>query len=131
MFCPNCGKENVDEAKFCTFCGNKIINEQDVETKDAESEEAEGNAMTTISESQTVDTSINTKTSASSITGFVLSIVGLLFEPFICGILGIIFSSIGMKATSSSEAVKGKGLAIAGLVMSIVAVVFALISSVV
>ena len=24
MFCPNCGKENIDGSNFCSNCGNKI-----------------------------------------------------------------------------------------------------------
>ena len=38
MFCPKCGKENVEGAVFCGSCGNKIeiqptnINEVPVET---------------------------------------------------------------------------------------------------
>lgn len=24
MFCPQCGKENVDEAQFCVQCGNAL-----------------------------------------------------------------------------------------------------------
>lgn len=38
MYCPKCGKENVDGAVFCGSCGNKIeiqptnINEAPVET---------------------------------------------------------------------------------------------------
>lgn len=35
MFCPNCGKENDDQGRFCTFCGNQlksIDNEKEVYT---------------------------------------------------------------------------------------------------
>ena len=24
VYCPNCGRENVDEAKFCIYCGAEI-----------------------------------------------------------------------------------------------------------
>ena len=24
VYCPNCGKENVDEARFCIYCGAEI-----------------------------------------------------------------------------------------------------------
>ena len=32
MFCPNCGKEIVDNAAFCAFCGAKIIRPEGTET---------------------------------------------------------------------------------------------------
>lgn len=30
MFCPECGKKNAEEAKFCEFCGAKIVSEEKV-----------------------------------------------------------------------------------------------------
>ena len=32
MVCPNCGKENVKDAKFCSFCGNPLPRMPQVET---------------------------------------------------------------------------------------------------
>jgi len=26
IFCPKCGKENNEEAKFCQYCGTKLTN---------------------------------------------------------------------------------------------------------
>jgi hypothetical protein len=55
------------------------------------------------------------RTSGMAITGFVLS--------FFCGLLGLIFSAIAMSQIKKSNgALKGGGLAIAGLVISIVAI---------
>lgn len=63
-----------------------------------------------------------------AITGFVLGLVALVpcfwFWIQIPGVLGIVFSVIGLKATSGGLA-KGRGLAIAGLVVSIIAVAIA------
>ena len=55
------------------------------------------------------------KTNGMAVTGFVLS--------FFCGVLGIIFSAIGMAQTSKDPNQGGRGLAIAGLVISIVSMV--------
>jgi uncharacterized membrane protein YvbJ len=35
MFCSQCGKKLPDDAKFCMFCGTKVItvDDQDVENK--------------------------------------------------------------------------------------------------
>lgn len=30
MFCPKCGKKNAEEAKFCEFCGAKIMSDEKV-----------------------------------------------------------------------------------------------------
>ncbi len=51
------------------------------------------------------------KTNGMAITGFVLS--------FFCAPLGIIFSALGMSQTGKDPSQGGRGLAIAGLVLSI------------
>ena len=33
MFCPECGKKNKDEAKFCEYCGTKIVDDSPKEFK--------------------------------------------------------------------------------------------------
>jgi len=68
--------------------------------------------------------------SGMAIAGFVLALVGLVpcfwfWFLQIPGYLAVIFSVLGMKATAGN-AKKGRGLAIAGLVVGIVAVVAAL-----
>ena len=32
MFCPECGKQNKDNARFCQFCGARIEEEAEVQT---------------------------------------------------------------------------------------------------
>lgn len=49
-----------------------------------------------------------------AVAGFVLSLIGLLIFPVVFGVLGLIFSILGMKQR------RKKGLAIAGLVISII-----------
>ena len=56
-----------------------------------------------------------------AVAGFVCSLVGFVFAGIILGILGIIFSAIALKKIKNNpETKKGRGLAIAGLVMGIV-----------
>ncbi len=55
------------------------------------------------------------KTNGMAITGFVLS--------FFCGVLGIVFSAIGLSQTGKNPNQGGRGLAIAGLIISIVSLV--------
>ena len=56
------------------------------------------------------------KTNGMAVAGFVLSLL--------CWPLGIIFSAIGMNQTKADPSQGGRGLAIAGLVISIVFAVF-------
>ena len=55
------------------------------------------------------------KTNGMAITGFVTS--------FFCGVLGIVFSAIGLSQTGKDPNQGGRGLAIAGLIISIVSLV--------
>jgi FtsH-binding integral membrane protein len=59
------------------------------------------------------------KTNGMAITGFVTS--------FFCGVLGIVFSAIGLSQTGKDPSQGGRGLAIAGLIISIVSLVISFI----
>ena len=54
------------------------------------------------------------KNNGMAITGFVLSLIPCL------GLLGIVFSAIGMAQTKKDPSQGGRGLAIAGLIIGIV-----------
>ena len=118
MFCPKCGAQNVDDAKFCVNCGSQI------EKPEGEQAQMEQAPIVQSSATETAPAApVKTRMSGCAIAGFVLSLVGLFtgsYGALICGILGIVFSAIGMRAASINPQVKGKGLAIAGLVISIV-----------
>ena len=65
----------------------------------------------------------NKKTNGLAITGLVLGIVAMLFNPFaILSILSIIFSIIGLVKVKTLGS--GKGLAIAGLILGIIATIW-------
>jgi hypothetical protein len=55
-----------------------------------------------------------------SILGFAFGVVGLLVLPILFGIAAIVLSIIGLKKTSNGQ--KGKGFAIAGLILGILEV---------
>jgi lipopolysaccharide export LptBFGC system permease protein LptF len=55
-----------------------------------------------------------------AIAGFVLSLVGLLIAPLLCGILAIIFGAIALKSSR-------RGLALAAIIIGIVDIFFALV----
>lgn len=92
-FCSNCGKEVSKESKFCANCGKEVSAE---EVKNENIVAKQSNPL--------------------AITGFVISLVSLLC----CGgtsWLGLIFSIIGL-IESKKKNNKGKGLAVAGIVIS-------------
>ncbi len=98
--CPNCGKNIDNNANFCINCGSK-------QTKEAEIKEEK---------TTTVESTNNVPVNGLSITGFVLSLLSLLC----CGLLsplGLIFSIIGITKTEKEDTT-GKGLAIAGIIIS-------------
>ena len=60
-----------------------------------------------------------------AIAGFVCSIVGLVIFGFILGVLAVIFSAIGLKRAEAGA--KGRGFAIAGLIIGIIDIIGAAI----
>ena len=77
-----------------------------------------------VSESEAVDN--KKKINGTGLTGFILSLCSIFIFGIILSILGIVFSSIGL-ATFKKDTQRGRGFAIAGLVISIVALFILLI----
>lgn len=99
-FCINCGKELNDNQNVCLNCG--VVIDQ--------------------------PTTLNEKADKSATAGFVLGLVSIIawFIPLFgypISICGIVFSAKGLKSKTN------KGKAIAGLVLSIVFLVFTFINS--
>ncbi len=92
MLCPKCGKEIEEESKVCKYCGEKLVGEA-------------------VKEEITKQPKISRLAIASLILGI------LFFVPF-AFLLAIIFGFVAMiKISKSKGALKGEGLAIAGLVL--------------
>ena len=115
-FCRECGKELEENSKFCNNCGTKIEEEKTEEANTSNentNESAASNAGTNVTYNQTY---VTKKINGMAIAGFVISLVSLLC----CGYsswLGLIFSIIGLVNANKNEG-EGKGLAIAGIVIS-------------
>jgi len=108
-YCWNCGKELEDKNQFCPECGTKN------ETRKKDSKEKESSELSSDNMTTTIAHS-DKKTNGFAIAGFVLSLVSLLC----CGILswlGLIFSIIGLVNAKKCNG-EGKGLAIAGIIIS-------------
>lgn len=68
---------------------------------------------------------MNEKQNGLGIAGFTVSLISLLVLPLFLGALGLILSSIGLSNDSPK-----RGLATAGLIISIVSIVFGIIKGV-
>lgn len=120
MKCQNCGKVLNKTNKFCPECGTKVSEEVEEvltvnETKPLEIKPVEE----TVNSNQK-----ERKTQGFTVAGFVLSIIGLGLTSLTVSLLGLIFSNIALK-NYNKDVHKNKGLAIAGRVVGICAVVFA------
>ncbi|MDE7452924.1 MAG: zinc-ribbon domain-containing protein [Clostridia bacterium] len=107
MFCRNCGKEIPDKAVYCVHCGAVTDNPSAFNAQPAAPDK---------------------KTNGFAIAGFVLSLVGLVLGYYtydVVPLLGLIFSIIGL--VKSKTCGSGRGLSIAGLVISIVSTVLAIV----
>ncbi|MDR0850467.1 MAG: DUF4190 domain-containing protein [Christensenellaceae bacterium] len=103
--CPKCSAEVRYGAKYCKHCGCEMnwdrVNQQAVGGSQAMS-------------------GTNAKWSVLSIVGFVLSLT-------MCGIISLILSILGKKECKE-KGYQGGGLALAGIIISVVGMVFAVIA---
>ena len=98
MNCSACGAVNQPNAAFCSQCATNLMVPP---------------GMAPMGAMNYMPPPMQTRTSGMAIAGFVLS--------FFCGLLGLIFSCIGLsEVKKSGGAVTGGGLAIAGIVISII-----------
>lgn len=111
MNCKYCGKALAKSHKFCPNCGASVLDEEKAEVVEQEVNEKVKNK----------------KTQGFTIAGFVLSLVGICNLSILCSILGLIFSSIA-RAHFNPEIHKKRGLATAGLAISIVALSLGIIT---
>jgi uncharacterized membrane protein YvbJ len=95
MFCPQCGAQNADGAKFCGSCGAAL-------------KAAPAKAAKTVVVAE--------RTSGLAIAALITGILGI-------SLLAIIFGGIAMSQTSKDPNLKGRGMAVAGLVLGILGMV--------
>jgi hypothetical protein len=98
MFCPQCGEENPEGAKFCSKCGAALK---------AAPAPAPAPAAT------------GERTSGMAVTALIMGILGFVFFGPLA-ILAIIFGGIGLSQTGKDPTLKGRGMAVAGLVLGII-----------
>ncbi|MBQ7353425.1 MAG: DUF4190 domain-containing protein [Clostridia bacterium] len=144
MNCPKCNAFNMNSAKFCSHCGMKFdesgsnsqANQQSYQgAYNQNNYNNQSNYQGTYSQQnnqynpqpQYPQNAGGEKYSGLAIASFVISLAGLIIAGIICGIIGTIFASIALYKMSQDSRIKGKGLALAGLVISIIDVVVMII----
>lgn len=119
MNCPTCGAANQPNAAFCSQCATNLLVPPGAPPMPpppnpyANNPYANpyGNPMA-YGQDPAYYAPMATRTSGMAIAGFVLS--------FFCSLLGLIFSCIGYsECKKSGGTVTGEGLAIAGIIISI------------
>lgn len=111
MNCPTCGAANQPNAAFCSQCAtNLLVPPGGAPPPNPYGQPGYGNPMPY--QDPAYYAPVATRTSGMAIAGFVLS--------FFCSLLGLIFSCIGYSECKKSNGqVTGEGLAIAGIIISI------------
>ncbi len=115
MNCPTCGATNQPNAAFCSQCATNLLVPPGAMPPPPVAPNPYGNPYANPMggyQDPAYYAPVATRTSGMAIAGFVLS--------FFCGLLGLIFSCIGYSECKKSQGqVTGEGLAIAGIVISI------------
>ena len=105
MYCKTCGKEINDEAVVCPYCGCQVKEIPVTAVNNGVAGEKK-------------------KANVMSITGFVLSLVSLLLSLFgTIAVAGLILSIIGL-VQCNQKGERLKGLAIAGIIVSAVSLLY-------
>ena len=107
MFCKQCGKPIDEGQEFC--------------------EECKGIATSTYTQAQVNQNVGMKKQNSMALLSFIISLVGLLIAGLPCGIVAIITGIVGL-TKFNPETEKGKGFAIAGLIIGIIDAVLIIIS---
>ncbi len=132
MFCQNCGNKLDDDSKFCAKCGAKVDevpapapqDEKDEFFRDVPAPAPVQQQAPVQPVNQQPVPAQSAKTNVFAIIGFVLSFFSYV------AIAGLVFSIIGLKQCNKTQE-KGKGLAIAGIVISSVVIFINFIVSIV
>ncbi len=121
MYCYQCGKEVTEDAAFCQFCGTNLNPpKQEIVVQE------------TYKSSSSIENREKSQSKSFATAGFTLGIISIctifsLAIAVICGILGIIFSTLERRSeVNNSKATTGLVLSILGIGLSILALIFSI-----
>ncbi len=126
MKCVNCGKVLKKGTNFCPDCGTRVEEEvavENIEEVVTNEEKATVTNEENIEESKTENNPVVKKTNRMGLAGFIVALCGLCCWSFVCSVVGLVLSAVAKKNFDANSQ-KGKGFAIAGLVIGIVALSF-------
>ena len=103
-FCRNCGREITEETNFCPYCGFSLVNNNTNNTE---------------------------KTNSLALSGFIVGLCSLFINFWgAVGVVATVLSAVGLSQISSTDE-KGKGMAIAGLIIGIFSILYGVFALVV
>lgn len=104
MNCPKCNKKNSDDSIYCMYCGKELKVEETIKTEITNTNQSRINPL--------------------ALAGFIVSMISACTAIFgIIGIVGIVLSAVGLSQINKNNE-RGKGFALAGLIVGILGVVF-------
>ena len=115
-FCTQCGSALEEGSAVCPNCGNKIKSAEEVVVNNPEP---------MVNQNVSYDNSGVKKNNVFALVGFILSLVNILC----CGslsIFGLIFSIVGLVESKKQDG-NGKGMAIAGIIISSIFIVLSIL----
>jgi len=125
-YCPNCGNIIDADSLVCSYCGYHFGNVPNglVQYSNGFQQVPQSTPVSYIN-IVNQQAPVQPKTSGLAVASLVCSLVGLFFIPWILSVLGIIFGGVGLaQCNNNPEMTKGKGCAIAGLVIGIIEIVW-------
>lgn len=149
MKCSYCGNEVDNNFKFCPACGakleeDKVTSEKNIslikamvsaeaEKTETQPEQPAENKTVEVKPTENVVDSgfMPPKSGGFSIAGFVLALCSIFtsYLTFPCAVVGLVFSCIGLSRCAKGTGSK-RGLAVAGMVISIIILSLMLINAV-
>ena len=130
MICDKCGAEIMDNSKFCSMCG-AVIEEKSNEVVEVQNNEQNTQEVVVSASIEEIkdnnSISANKELSWKALVGMIVALSGILISTMICGIVGLIFSCLGLVDVSRKNK-SGKGMAITGFVVSIIDIFLGFIS---
>lgn len=128
-FCGNCGAQLEDSTQYCPYCGSRFEGETRQSGTQPQSA-PQYTAQTQYTNPVASPSAAGRKTNGFAVAGFVLGLVSIVLTWCCCfpitPILGIVFSAMALSQIPKTGE-DGKGIAVAGLVISILCIVLPLV----